>query len=404
MLKVKSFDEAMNILEHNFARRDLTVLPITEALNMALAGDVYAGEDIPPYDRSTMDGYAVFAADTFGASASLPAMLDIGGAVEMGEYVQAALNRGQAFKIPTGGMLPQGADSVVMVEYTEELDKNTVLIEKSVSPLENVIKKGEDIQKGALLFAAGHFLRPQDIGALCSLGIQHVPVCKSMRIGILSTGNEIVDPFGPVAPGKIRDINTYAIAAAMQKDGLIPHTYGIIKDEFESLTGALKKAFDENDAVIISGGSSVGIMDMTLKAILSLEGAQLLIEGIALKPGKPTIAASVQGKPVFGLPGHPVSAFVLYHAVVAPLFAQLSGRKRAGMMQRACFYENYATQPGRDEFIMVRILEEQGKRYAKPVHAKSGMFVSITGADGIVRVPASKEGLYEGEEVDVQLF
>ncbi|MEI6100802.1 MAG: molybdopterin molybdotransferase MoeA, partial [Eubacteriales bacterium] len=321
MLNVTGYTQTIQRLqdELKFLPVETEILPIAKALGRTLAQDIQAEEDIPPYDRSVMDGFAVRAADTFGAGASLPVMMEIAGEVGMGEYVTTVLQKGRAFRISTGGMLPPGADGVVMIEYTEELDANTVLIEKSISPGENIIRKGEDIKIGENLFLKGHVLRPQDIGAMAALGVCAAAVYKPMRIGIVSTGNEIVNPAEKMQPGKIRDINTYALAAAIEKDGFLPKTYEIVPDEFNELKNMLVLALQENDAVLISGGSSVGVMDMTLKVIDSIHNSKILIEGIALKPGKPTIAALVNQKPVFGLPGHPVSAFIVYHTVIAPV-------------------------------------------------------------------------------------
>lgn len=406
MLTVTGYNQTMQLLQNELKclRIETENLLIEKASGRTLAQDIWAKEDIPPYDRSVMDGFAVLAADTFGAGASLPVMLEIAGEVGMGEYVTQALQKGRAFRIPTGGMLPPGSDGVVMVEYTEELDANTVLIEKSISPGENIIRKGEDIRAGERLFLKGHVLRPQDIGALAALGICTVAVYKQIRIGIISTGNEIVNLADKMKPGKIRDINTYALAAAIEKDGFLPETYGIVSDEFVELKNMLVLALQENDAVLISGGSSVGVMDMTLSVIDSIDNSKILIQGIALKPGKPTIAARVNLKPVFGLPGHPVSAFIVYHTVIAPVMRNLGLIEKEPIVKNAFFSENYATQPGRDEFIMVKLTEKEGKTFAEPVYAKSGMFLTITTADGLVRVPANKEGLYQNEQVTVELF
>ena len=406
MLQVTGLDDAIRILMDAFGTFEPQgeTLPVGGALGRTLREDIAAGEDLPPYDRSTMDGFAVRAGDTFGAGASMPAMLRIAGGVEMGEVVSSALEPGTAYRIPTGGMLPPGADGVVMVEYTEEMDSDTVLIEKSISPGENVIRRGDDCRAGDRLYPKGHVLRAQDIGALASLGIPDVGVQSLYRVGIISTGNEIVEPFGAVPPGKIRDVNTYALAAAAQRDGFTVHTYGIVPDDFEHLRETLASALAENDAVLLSGGSSVGVADMTLRVIASMDESRLLVQGIALKPGKPTIAASVGNKPVFGLPGHPVSAFIVYHTVILPVLYGILGKEKEIRVREAFFGENYATQPGRDEYILVKLARQGEKEFAHPVYAKSGMFLTITAADGLVRVPASREGIYENERVRVELF
>ena len=406
MLQVTGLDQTIQILLDAFEsfETEEETIPIADALGREVAQTVAVSEDMPPYNRSIMDGYAVHAADTFGASAAIPAMLDIAGSIEMGEYVMESLPSGSACRIPTGGMLPSGANGVVMVEYTEEMDDSTVLIEKSIAPGENMIRKGEDSRAGDILFNKGHLLRAQDIGALASLGMPLIDVKCIPKIGIVSTGNEIVQPFGEVLPGKIRDVNTYALAAAAQRDGFMPKMYGIVPDDFEHLRNALALALAQNDVVLISGGSSVGVMDMTLRVIGSMENAHILIQGIALKPGKPTIAARVQNKPVFGLPGHPVSAFIVYHTVILPFLYGLMQREKQIRSIDALFAENYATQQGRDEYILVKLKELDGRMVALPLYAKSGMFITITAADGLVRVPASKEGLYENEQVRVELL
>lgn len=406
MLNVKSLKDTHNMLIEKF--RDCLIqtvdVKIDQALGRVVAKDIYCPEDQPPFSRSTVDGYAVRAEDTFGASMFLPAMVDIVGEVKMGKQVDLIINRSQACSIPTGGMLPVGSDSVVMVEYTEKLDNNTVLIEKPVSPGENVILKGEDVRKGEMLFSKGHVLRPQDIGVLASAGIHEVSVYERFKVAIISTGDEVVDPFKQVTAGKIRDINSYSLSAAVLKDGFCPIPLGIVKDSFDSLRNVLKKALEAADVVLLSGGSSVGIMDMTYKVIGSLDESEIFIHGVAIKPGKPTIIARVGRKAVFGLPGHPVSAFILYHTVVSSFLNLIIGKSDASNMREAYFSENYASAPGRDEFVMVNISEENGRMLACPVHGKSGMIATMSRADGYVHIPASSEGIYKDEKVCVHLF
>lgn len=406
MLSVCSYEEAISLLKKHFARTLLSQesVNILESLGGVLQEDLYCPEDTPSFHRSTMDGYAVKAADTFGASASLPAMLEEAGEVRMGTVPGFSVGRGQAAHIPTGGILPEGTDSVVMVEYTEKMDEGTVLVEKPVAPWENVIQAGEDIKKGDVLFKKGRLITPQDIGALSSLGIGQIKIAHRFKVGIISTGNEITFPFEAVPPGKIRDTNSYALAASLRKDGMEPVLYGIVEDTFEDLQSCLKTAVENTDIVLLSGGSSVGIMDMTFRVIQSLADSEIFIHGVAVKPGKPVIAARVGDKAVIGLPGHPVSAFVVYQTIVSRFIKELSGDYQLKGIENVLFGENYASAPGRDEFVMVRLERDEGGVKAFPVYGKSGMMVTMAQADGYVHIPSKKEGLYKDERITVQLF
>lgn len=406
MLKVSSYEEAIKIPLREFINLPIRTVyvPLIESLGKIISEDIYSKEDLPPFNRSTMDGYAVNALDTFGASSSMPAILNLAGSVKIGEYPDFKVAKGQACSMPTGGILPGGTDSVVMIEYTESLDEETVLVEKAVSPGENVILKGEDISTGELVFRKSHILRPQDIGVLASLGIGDIKVLDTLKIAVISTGNELVNPFSVVSLGKIRDINTYSLNAAILKDGMKPTNYGIVEDSFNSLKYSLESALEEADIILISGGSSVGVMDLTYKVIESFEQSEILVHGVAVKPGKPTIIASLKGKPVFGLPGHPVSAFIIYHIIVRRFIKELIGIKEDSRVQEAYFKENYASAPGRDEFVMVNLIEDTGLITACPVMGKSGMMATMSQADGFIHIPASREGIYKDERVMVQMF
>lgn len=404
MFQVKTFDETISILKSIFSSFNINAVEITilESLNRVLSEDIHCREDLPGFSRSTMDGFAVKAKNTFGASASLPAMLDLVGEVRMGEVPKFTIQDGQACYIPTGGMLPEGADSVVMIEYAERIDDINVLIERPVSPGENVIHKGEDIKAGDLIFEKGHIIRPQDIGVLSSAGIKTVPVAKRLEFGILSTGNEIADPFQPLPLGKVRDINTYSLAAAVVADTFIPKIYGVIADNEVELRVALQKAIDENDLVLISGGSSVGTHDLTYKVIDSLKGSEILVHGIAIKPGKPTIVARVKDKLVLGLPGNPVSAYLIYYVLIRSFLSEL-GFCRKPLKIKAKFAENYASAPGRDDCILVQPVEGLDSM-VMPVYSKSNMMATMSQAIGYVHLPSYKEGIYKDEIVEVNLF
>lgn len=381
-------------------------VPLLQGLNRILAKDIKAQDDVPSFDRSTMDGYAVKAKDTFGASESLPAYVDVTGEVLMGQEAVGLVEAGQAWAIPTGGMLPAGADAVVMVEYTEELDVKTIGVTKPAAPGDNLVKKGEDVASGAIVLEAGHRLRPQDLGLLAAVGVTEIPVLRPIKVGILSTGNELIEPDQQVAPGKVRDINSYTIYGQVQDAGGLPTLYGIIEDNFDALQNAMSKALEENEMVLISGGSSVGARDVTAQVIETLGNPGVLFHGMAIKPGKPSIGAVVQGKTVFGLPGHPVSAMVVFDLLARPII-KTGGlpQKRKDFPLRATITRNIHSAAGRDDFLRVSLRQlEDGNIVADPVLGKSGLISTMVKADGVAHIPLNKEGVEAGEFVDVWLF
>lgn len=408
--------ELFNVLTVQQARETLAMhltlgergenVPLLQGLNRILARDMKAQEDVPGFDRSTMDGYAVKAKDTFGASESLPAYVDVTGEVLMGQEALGPLEAGQAWAIPTGGMLPTGADAVVMVEYTEELDDRTIGVTKPAAPGDNLVKRGEDVTAGAVVLAAGHKLRPQDLGLLAAVGVTEVPVLRPLKVAILSTGNELIKPDQPVTPGKVRDINSYTIYGQVQDAGGLPTLYGIIEDNFDALKSAMSKALEENEMVLISGGSSVGARDVTAQVIETLGDPGLLFHGIAIKPGKPSIGAVVAGKTVFGLPGHPVSAMVVFDLLARPII-EAAGvpQSRKDYPLRAAITRNIHSASGRDDFLRVSLRrQEDASIVADPVLGKSGLISTMVKADGVAHIPLNKEGVEAGEIVDVWLF
>jgi len=381
-------------------------VPLPLTLGRLVLRPVLAAEDVPGFDRSTMDGFAVRAADTFGASEGLPAYLEVAGEVFMGARPEGELRAGQAFRISTGGMLPPGADAVVMVEYTEELDEKTIGVTRPVAPGENVVVRGEDFRAGEVLLPAGHRVRPQDLGILAAAGVTAVEVRPVCRVGIISTGDELVPPEEKPAPGQVRDINSYTLSGAVRECGGEPRLYGIVGDSFPRLKESLAAALAENDLVLLSGGSSVGARDVAAAAIGALGKPGVLFHGVALKPGKPTIGAVVGGKPVFGLPGHPASALVVFELLVAPLI-------RSGAYPRETFREfplrarltrNLRSAAGREDFVRVRLIFRDGELHADPVLGKSGLIATLVKADGLAKIPASKEGVEAGEWVEVKMF
>ena len=382
---------------------------VADAFARVLARDLVAAVDLPHFNRANMDGYAVRAQDTFGASASIPAYVKLVGAVEMGQQAKRSVRKGEAVRIATGGMLPPGADAVVMIEYTEEIGDATVEVHRSVAPWENVLRIGEDIAKGQPIFARGRRLRARDLGALTGVGITGVSVFRRPRVALISTGDEIVPPDVTPRPGQVRNINAYSLIAMATEAGVMVTDFGLVRDKRAALERTLARALSRHDAVLISGGSSVGIKDITLDVITSFPRSEIIFHGISVAPGKPTILARALDKPVLGLPGHPQSALVIFDLFGAPLLRVLGGEDPRGVFSphhtvRARLSQNIASQEGREDYVRVTLSACAGQRVAAPMAGKSGAIFNLVKADGLVRVPASAEGLEEGTDVEVILF
>jgi molybdopterin molybdotransferase len=364
-----------------------------------LAADIAADTDIPGFDRSVVDGYAVRAADTAGAGESIPALLTCVARIAMGrQEIHAPIGPGTCAYIPTGGVLPPGTDAVVMVEYTEEA-ADTVLVKKPVSFGENVLLRDEDFRKGEKVFAAGRRITPQDAGVLAACGCASVPVAAKPVVGIISTGNELVPVTSVPGPGQVRDANASMLAAYLTEYGCIPRLYGIIPDERGAFEHVLSRAVPECDVVLLSGGSSKDDRDMTAGVIASM--GTVLVHGIAIAPGKPTIIGRIADKPVFGLPGHPASAFVVLIAIVRPLIDGMLGIHAP--LQRtvtATLAVNIPSQRGREEYVRVKL--EGG--VATPLFGKSGLLNTLVRSNGLVCIPAGAEGLEQGSTVEVILW
>ncbi len=371
-----------------------------------LAEDLKAPEDLPAFARATMDGYAVRARDTFGARESEPVILRVTGEIPMGHAPKDSLRPGEAMRIATGGMLPKGADAVVMVEYTEEIG-TLVEIRRPVTPQENVIQPGEDVKAGEILFSSGTKITTGCLGVLAGLGITKIKVRRQPWVGIISTGDELVPPEELPPPGKIRDINTYTLAAGVEEAGGKVRSYGLIPDEEEALSRTIQKAFEENDVVLVSGGSSVGTRDFTLNAISRLPGAKILAHGIAVRPGKPTILAQAEGKAVFGLPGQVASALLVFYLLVRPLLLHLQGGKGKDLFlpqTKARVTRNLPSAQGREDYYRVKLFWKEDELWAEPIFRRSGLISSMAEADGLLKIPERSEGLYEGEEARVFLL
>ncbi len=393
-----------------FAPVGTEAVELAAAVGRVPAGPVAAPEDVPAFLRASMDGYAVRARDTFGASVGAPQYLEIKGEVAMGAAPKQGVAPGEALRVPTGAMLPAGADAVVMLEYTAEHPDKTIEVRRAVAPGENVLQPGEDVRSGEPLFAAGSRLRPQDIGLLAALGLTRLAVYQRPRVSILSSGDEIVPIDRPPGPGQVRDANAYLAAAQVQEWGGRPRLQGIIADDFPALRAGLAAALTEADLILISGGSSVGVRDLTLAAIQDLPGAEVLVHGVAIRPGKPTILATVGADPakaLLGLPGHPASAAVVMEVLGRPLLEHLAGLQPRGAWGRtvsATLSRNLAGASGREDYVRVRLRPEGSALWADPVLGPSGLISPLVKSDGLVMIPLGVEGLFKGEEVEVCLF
>ena len=402
--KVKTVEETFALIEEYIPvtpQKEVRVLE--EALHYILAEPVVAKENVPSFDRSTVDGYAVKAKDTYGSSESMPGFLTVTGEVKMGEVPHSVVGPGNAVYVPTGGMMPSGSDSVIMIEHCEDLDGllNTY---KQIAPGENVIRAGEDIKEGETLLTTGTKLRPQELGALASLGITHVTVFRQLKVGYLSSGDEIV-PYQTetLQEGQIRDINHLTISGLAREWNVDVVYGGIVRDDFEVFRQKAKELYDQVDCLILSGGSSVGAKDYTTEVIQSLGDPGVFVHGISIKPGKPTILAMADGKPVIGLPGHPASAMIIFRLFGERILRKLMGEKVERKPERifARITKNIPSSPGRSDYIRVRLVEKEGEWWAEPIIGKSGLITTLVKSDGIVEISSEKEGISQGEYVPV---
>jgi len=428
-------DEARALLLSHLPKPtvDSESINVSSSLNRILAQDVHAPHPLPDFPRSTVDGYAVRARDTFGATDSLPAYLALIGEVPMGDAPAFEIGSGQCASIHTGGMLPLGADAVVMLEYTEAIShrehreqreeqkrisvnsvrsvamKSEIEIFHAVAEGENVIRVGEDVAQGQLVLSKGTLIRPAEIGGLMALGITRVELARKPTIGLISTGDEVVEPSQTPRAGQVRDVNSYTLSALVEKSGGDAKRYGITSDQFEALKEAAAKALSECDAVIITAGSSASTRDMTADIIRSLGEPGVLVHGINTRPGKPTILGMCNGKAVIGLPGNPVSALVNGYLFVVPVIEKLLGATpRPLATVQARLTVNLPSQAGREDWIPVKLIvtrQSSLARYdAEPIFGKSNLIFNLANADGLLRIPPDATGLSAGEVVEVMLI
>jgi molybdopterin molybdotransferase len=382
---------------------------IEDSYRRILSRDISSPEDLPQFARSTVDGFAVSASDTFGATEGLPAYLNIVGEIFMGEEPSFKIKKGESARIATGGMLPQGSDSVVMVEHVQQIDEKMIEVMKPVAPGENVIQAGEDIKKGDIVLNKGHILRPQDVGAIAGLGITEISVYERPRVSIISTGDEIVSVDSQLKPGQVRDINSFNLAGLISDVGGEPVKYGIFKDEYNLIRSAVEEALKDSVMVLITGGSSVGTRDVVAKVINDIGKPGVLFHGVSIKPGKPMIGGFINNKPVFGLPGHPAAITVCFKQFIEPVLKKLTGFSGGRFTDikptvKAKMKKNVSSSSGREDHIRVSIEEHGGEIWAVPILGKSGLITTLVKADGIVVIPLRKLGIGHGEIVEVRLF
>jgi molybdopterin molybdotransferase len=393
-------------LRHFQAQVQPELVASCEALDRITAEPILAPTDLPAFTRATMDGYSVRAADTFGASEGAPAYLKVVGEVPMGATKPVAVGVAEAAVAYTGGMLAAGADAVVMVEHTQQVDATTIEVVRAVAPGENCVQVGEDIRGGDELLPAGHRIRPQDIGGLMALGIVQVCAARRPVVAILSSGDEVVPPLEEPKLGQIRDINSYTCQALVRRAGGEPRLLGLAPDRRELIEERAREGLEQADMLVLSAGSSVSSRDMTAEVIASLGQPGILLHGVSIHPGKPTIVALAGSKPVFGLPGNPVSAMVLFELMVGPTIKRMLGASAPDAYQRvqARLTRRVASAPGREDYVQARLETRAGELWAEPVFGKSNLIFTMVKADGMIHVPLDRSGLDEGELAEVRLF
>ncbi|MDO5014769.1 MAG: molybdopterin molybdotransferase MoeA [Clostridia bacterium] len=399
MLNVISFEQAKKIIDEicdtSFATKTVS---LEEALGKISACRITSSENIPSFDRSTVDGFAVRASDTFGAGESIPSMLTIKKEILMGENETLEIFPGECAAVSTGGMLPKGADAVVMVEHTQTQLDELCLVFKAVSPFENMTKLGDDLSVDEVIVNENTKLEPFHIGSLAAAGIKNIKVYEKIKVGIISTGDEIVEIDIVPKPGQVRDVNSYLLKAMFEKYGFEADCLGIIKDERKNIKFAIEKAVKNYDMVVISGGSSAGVRDMT-EGIIS-ELGKTFVHGIAMKPGKPTIIGKIGKTPIFGLPGHPLAAFFVVQTLILPTLLKKQNASKSFCTENCILDANVSSNHGREEFLCVKIIDEK----AVPVYGKSGIISLLSNSDGYIKIDRNTEGIKKGKTVKVFLF
>jgi len=405
--KVTSLETVLELIR-TFPCVNDEVLPLDQCAGRILSQDITSKIDLPEFKRATMDGYAVQARSTFGASESMPALFTIVGAVEMGEVPTVSVKTGEAVRIATGGMLPDGADSVVMVEHSQAIDEHTLEIFKSAAPLQHVIEIGDDFRRGEQILSKGSRIRPQEMGVLAALGETHVPVYRQPIVAIISSGDEIVPIEQTPGLSQLRDINAHTLTGLIRLSGGVPVYLGIARDNLDDLHSLCKNAVARADMVLISGGSSVGSRDFTIDVIQTLPDAEVLVHGVSISPGKPTILARSKQRGIWGLPGQVASAMVVFHVMVRPMLEQIGGLSEdyIGVAHEvsAVLSRNLASVQGREDYVRVKLVHRANQVCAEPILGKSGLIHTMVKADGFIRIDMNSEGLDKGTPVTIILF
>lgn len=398
--KTVTYEKVLELIEIKYSNLSVESesVHITDSLGRVLGEDIISPENVPPFNRSTVDGYSVISNDTFGASESIPSVHKIIEKIEMGQKANLSISSGEASYIPTGAMVPQNSDAVVMIEHSEMLSENEVAIYKGVAHLENIIKTGDDISNGEIILKKGKRIRPQEIAVMASVGIEMVKVRKKIRCTIISTGDELIDINEKIEEGKIRDINTYALEAMLKDSGCEVVSKMVLKDTKALFENALKEAINKSNLVLISGGSSVGDRDHTYDVIKSL--GEVFVHGISIKPGKPTILGLSEKTAIVGLPGHPGAAISIFEVVVKSIIKKLEGRNEKNHSSIYKISTNIHSAPGKHTIQLVKIDNDK----AIPILGKSSMISCLSEADGYIEIPMDSEGLYKEQEVNVNFF
>jgi molybdopterin molybdotransferase len=407
LLRVDTINEVQTKMDAYFSviKRKTTRVNLRNACGCYLAEDIVADTDVPGFRRSVVDGYAVRGSDTFGVSESIPVFLKIIGSVQMGEPAGFRIGPGETAYVPTGGMIPDGADAMVMVEHTELLDDVTVGISRPAAPNSNLMNIADDYAEGERFYNKGHRISAKDIGLLAACGKASVLVYKKPLITILSTGDELIPPGQRPEKCQVRDINAYAIAALAEASGAKIQTLEIVADQYDVYRTAVSQALEKSDLVLVSGGSSAGNKDMTEKVIDSMGSPGVITHGLAIKPGKPTIIGIFEQqqtvKAIIGLPGHPMSAIIVYYAVVDRFIRRYYfENQEAGQSVTAVMTENIHAGEGRETYQLVSL---DGME-ARPIRAKSGSILQFIKADGYVVMSANSEGIEAGTPTEVVLI
>lgn len=398
--KLTSVDDALQVFFTTLQMKRLktVTVPLVSALNRVLAEDIIAEVNLPRFDRSAVDGYAVMAEDTVGATQFKPKTLQL--------TDRDVIRDKQTKQVWTGIPIPKGANAVVMLEDTKRI-RVEIEVWSPVTPGENVSKRGEDIRKGEVAASAGMRLRPQHLGLIAALAVSKVNVFEKLQIGILATGNELVELGGKLRENQIFEVNKLVLSSLCSELGADAIDLGIARDDVDEIFEKLKLGLEKADAIITSGGTSVGSSDLVPDAVSKIGKPGVLVHGVAMRPAMPTALAIVDGKPVLILPGNPVAAMVGFEVFGRPLIFRMLGLRQAEcrFAVQAKMTRKVATTLGRKNFVRVSVFQHNHKLFAEPVSARgSSMISTMTRANGYVVVPENREGLEEGESVSVQMF